>query len=85
MRTLPLGAFDYIYVDGSHLPRDVLEDAVLAYRLLKVGALVTFDDYASDTNSAVRPKVALDAFVSVFGDAMTEVHRGWQLTLRREK
>ena len=45
LRKLPLNTYDIIYIDGSHLGPDVLEDAVLAFRLLKGGGLIIFDDY----------------------------------------
>lgn len=38
-------AFDIIYIDGNHEPEYVLEDAVLAFRKLKVGGYLIFDDY----------------------------------------
>ena len=37
--------FDIIYIDGSHEPEYVLEDAVLSFRKLKVGGIMIFDDY----------------------------------------
>lgn len=37
--------FDIIYVDGNHEPHYVLEDAVLAFRKLKKGGVMIFDDY----------------------------------------
>jgi predicted O-methyltransferase YrrM len=46
LRKLPLGAYDLIYIDGSHFPADVLEDAVLSWRLLKPGGMLIFDDTA---------------------------------------
>ena len=45
LRRLPLETYDIIYIDGSHATSDVLEDAVLSYRLLKPGGLLIFDDY----------------------------------------
>ena len=45
LRTLPLRHYDLIYVDGSHTARDVLQDAVLGWGLLKRGGLMIFDDY----------------------------------------
>lgn len=38
-------AADFVYVDGSHQVADVLTDAVLAWKLLKPGGLLIFDDY----------------------------------------
>jgi predicted O-methyltransferase YrrM len=38
-------SFDIIYIDGNHEPEYVCEDAVLAFRKLKVGGTMIFDDY----------------------------------------
>jgi hypothetical protein len=43
--TLEDGAYDIIYIDGNHEPEYVLEDAVLAFRKVKVGGYLIFDDY----------------------------------------
>jgi predicted O-methyltransferase YrrM len=43
--TLQDSFFDLIYIDGNHEPEYVLEDAVLAFRKLKVGGMLIFDDY----------------------------------------
>ena len=43
-----ISRFDYysiIYVDGSHWSKDVLQDTVLAWGLLRVGGVMIFDDY----------------------------------------
>lgn len=37
--------FDFIYVDGSHEAPDVLLDALLAHKLVRVGGVIAFDDY----------------------------------------
>lgn len=63
--------FDFIYIDGSHLPEDVLADAVLAFPLLKVGGLMIFDDYlyaTDELSSNYSPKLAIDAFTTVYFD-----------------
>ena len=43
--TLEDNSFDIIYIDGNHEPEYVLEDAVIAFRKLKVGGYMIFDDY----------------------------------------
>lgn len=64
--------FDLIYVDGSHQASDVLSDAVLGFKLLKVGGMIIFDDYAwiGDPRGVVDhyeiPKPAIDAFVNLY-------------------
>lgn len=61
------GTFDFIYVDGSHDPKDVIVDAVLAYRLLKSGGTIVFDDYCwapgADCSISETPRIAIDAFL----------------------
>jgi predicted O-methyltransferase YrrM len=65
------GYFDFIYVDGSHLAPDVLYDCVVAFKLLKLGGVMAFDDYVwrermSMANDIMRcPKPAVDAFVNI--------------------
>ena len=46
IHTFPDEHFDIIYVDGNHEPHYVLEDGVLAFRKLKPGGYLIFDDYA---------------------------------------
>jgi hypothetical protein len=64
--------FDFIYIDGSHQAPDVLVDAVLAFKLLKVGGTLGFDDYlwsegTSGDEAPLRcPKPAVDAFVNIY-------------------
>jgi predicted O-methyltransferase YrrM len=63
--------FDFIYIDGSHVACDVLTDAALAFALLRVGGVITFDDYlwtedASYPRDILRcPKAAVDAFINL--------------------
>ena len=59
--TFPDEYFDLIYIDGNHEPEFVLEDAVLAFRKLKRGGCVIFDDYGCGDPESV--KRAVDAFI----------------------
>lgn len=66
------GTFDFVYIDGSHQAPDVLSDAVLSFKLLKVGGVMGFDDYLWSEKlpygvDPLRcPKAAVDAFVNLF-------------------
>lgn len=40
-------SFHFVYIDGCHLPQNVMEDAVLSFRLLKPGGILLFDDYTA--------------------------------------
>ncbi|HEX6100913.1 MAG TPA: class I SAM-dependent methyltransferase [Thermoanaerobaculia bacterium] len=88
VRTLQPVQFDFIYVDGSHKVGDVLQDAVLAWTVLRPGGVVMFDDYAlvddvSEGLMARAPGRALDAFMSILGSSATLIRRDWQLVLRK--
>lgn len=87
LRKLPLASYDVIYVDGSHMAADVLEDAVLCWRLLAPGALLIFDDYAwraGSPNPTEWPGPGLSVFQTFYGQHLDPVHVGYQLILRRK-
>jgi hypothetical protein len=55
-------------IDGCHWTANVLEDAVLAFPLLKPAGIMAFDDYLWDDpecNQEGRPKEAVDAFLAI--------------------
>jgi predicted O-methyltransferase YrrM len=56
--------FDIIYIDGNHEPDAVLEDAVLAFRKLKVGGTMIFDDYGWGGPDLTQR--GIDAFISAY-------------------
>jgi predicted O-methyltransferase YrrM len=64
--------FDFVYIDGSHQSPDVLCDAVLAFRLLRVGGVMAFDDYLwlegspQESDPSRIPKPAIDAFTNIY-------------------
>ncbi len=66
------GYFDFAYIDGNHTAPDVLSDAILAFRLVRVGGYLIFDDYwwtpENDRRSLMGPKPAVDAFTNVYAD-----------------
>ena len=83
LRQLPLDTFDMAYIDGSHRMADVLEDVVLTWRLLRAGAVLILDDYKQRVPPDHIPGVAIDAFMTCFAGAFTELHRGHQMILRK--
>lgn len=66
------GYFDVVYVDGSHQAPDVLCDAVLGFRLVRVGGLLAFDDYLwaeklpGGRDPLRCPRTAIDAFHTMY-------------------
>jgi predicted O-methyltransferase YrrM len=65
------GYFDLVYIDGSHMAADVLCDAVLGFRLLRIGGIMVLDDYLwaeplpYGTDPLRCPKPAIDAFINL--------------------
>ena len=88
LRKLPLdNQFDFIYVDGSHIASDVLEDGILAFRLLKQGGIMVFDDYNWDFFGDQRrhPKIAIDAFFAIYEGKYDLLYKGRQAFIRKSK
>ena len=86
LRLLPLGAFDFVYVDGSHATLHVIEDAVLSFRLAKVGAVIGFDDYLWNDQAANEhgtPKPAIDFFLQVYAPKVEVLEHGYQVWMRK--
>ena len=80
-------SFDFIYIDGSHIAKDVLTDACMAWPLLKIEGFMVFDDYTWLPNARDilhRPKIAVDAFVNIFAEEVEIVHIGYQLVVRKK-
>lgn len=66
------GYFDYVYVDGSHEAPDVLFDALLAHRLVRIGGVISFDDYlwspdaVGEERHYMLVKPAVDYYVNTY-------------------
>lgn len=85
LRQLPEDSFDVAYIDGSHQARDVLVDGCLAWFLVKPGGLLIFDDYKFEPSwpDELRPRCAVDAFLTAFRDEAVVVHKDYQVVVRR--
>ena len=80
--------FDFIYIDGSHLAKDVLTDACMAWPLLKKDGFMVFDDYLWKPlgfTTVQRPKIAIDTFINLFEDELAIAFTGYQLIIRKTK
>lgn len=86
LRTLPFANYDFIYIDGGHGTTDVLEDAVLSFRLAKPGAIIAFDDYLWNDpqhNQNGVPQPAIDAFLTLYTKKIAILESGYQVWLRK--
>ena len=74
--------FDIVYIDGNHEPEYVLEDAVLAFRKLKVGGYMVFDDYGWGGPDMTQK--GIDAFLSGYHKRIQKLgERYSQLVIRK--
>lgn len=85
LRTLHGELFDFIYIDGAHEAKWVIQDAVLCWGLLPVGGYMLFDDvpFTFPNHPEQNTARAIDFFTSVFHDGIEIVARERQLLLRR--
>jgi predicted O-methyltransferase YrrM len=84
-RKFPSNGLDFVYIDGSHRAPDVLEDAVLTFRLVKPGGVVIFDDYLwrPDLGPLETPRLAIDAFLDVFRGQYRVLGSGYQVAIQK--
>jgi glycosyltransferase involved in cell wall biosynthesis/predicted O-methyltransferase YrrM len=85
LRTLPLNHYNLVYIDGSHVASDVLEDTVLVWQLVKVGGFIIFDDYlfGFPENPAWNTKNGVDAFMKVFNEKFRLIHKAYQIIIEK--
>ena len=78
--------FDFIYIDGSHIAKDVLTDACMAWPLLKPHGVMVFDDYLwrDGPHPLHRPKIAVDTFSNIFDGEFDVIHIGYQYAIRKK-
>ena len=77
--------YDFIYVDGDHTAYGVLKDAVAAYECLNIGGIIAFDDYrwSAGLGALKEPKMAIDAFGSIYRDRLELVLQDYQCWYRK--
>lgn len=85
LRKLQPYSYHAIYIDGSHNAVDVLEDAVLAFRLLRPNGIMIFDDYgwAEFSDPWLMPRIAIDSFLHIYKGKYELVAHGYQVAVRK--
>jgi predicted O-methyltransferase YrrM len=78
--------YNFIYIDGSHIAKDVLTDACMAWPLLKKGGIMVLDDYmwGEPRDILHRPKLAIDSFINIFAEEINIVHVGYQMVIQKK-
>tara|TARA_B100001123_G_C15286548_1_gene1015830 strand:+ start:1969 stop:2235 length:267 start_codon:yes stop_codon:yes gene_type:complete len=79
--------FDLIYIDASHDARNVICDAILSFKALKVDGYMVFDDYEwkKMPHDYQRPKVAVNSFIHMFRDNVKVTHKGYKMIVQKTK
>ncbi len=78
--------YNFIYIDGSHIAKDVLTDACMSWSMLQPKGMMVFDDYmwGNPRDILHRPKPAIDAFCNLFAEEAEIIHVGYQLVVRKK-
>ena len=59
--------FNFIYIDGSHNGEDILSDAIEAFKILKKGGLIFFDDFLQyELNRKIQSYVGIEKFLELY-------------------
>lgn len=87
LKSLPSETYDFIYIDGCHLADHVQKDATLAWRLLKIGGLMIFDDYQwiDPSHPGQETYRGINAFLEAAKHQMAVVYQGYQVIIRKLK
>jgi hypothetical protein len=77
---------DFVYVDGSHLILDVLQDAAMCWRLLRPRGILVFDDYEHalfPDSFGMSAGPAIRAFLTLLSGQYELLFQDWQVALRK--
>jgi len=79
------GEFDFIYIDGDHTAAQVARDADSAWKLLKSGGILAFDDYGwgKDLPPDTTPKPAIDNFLEAHTGEYTQLVDNYQVWIQK--
>jgi len=76
---------DFVHIDGNHMSKYVLEDAVNAFYYLKVGGYIVFDDYGGghEQDLHLQVRTGADGFYHGYRKYLEIVHNGYQVVLKK--
>lgn len=81
--------YDFIYIDGCHESKEVLEDAVLSWELLKKDGIMIFDDYLWGDNTTAHdhtltPKIAIESFLNCYQRYIDILAIEYQIVIKKK-
>ena len=77
--------FDIIFIDASHIAKDVLSDAILSWKILKKNGVLIFDDYKWNKleKNIDKPKIAIDSFLKIYENEIELLYSGYQVIIKK--
>lgn len=79
--------FGLVYVDGDHHAANCFADAALSWQMLETGGTMVLDDYGwmPDEPAGDSPKAGIDAFLLSVEGQFEEMHRAYQIIIRKTR
>lgn len=76
---------DFVHIDGNHMSKYVLEDAVNAFYYLKNGGYMVFDDYGGGHEQELHLQVrtGADGFFHGYRKYLEIIQNGYQVILKK--
>jgi predicted O-methyltransferase YrrM len=87
------GYYDFAYVDGGHIMKDVITDLILCFDLVKSGGIIGMDDFmlgspqfkvGEPKDDHKRPEYAIKAFLLAFKDEIDITAVGGQVWVKKK-
>lgn len=76
---------DFVYIDGNHMSKFVLEDAVNAFHCLKNGGFMVFDDFGGgwEQDLHMQVRTGVQSFYSSYFKYLNVISEGYQILFQK--
>jgi hypothetical protein len=77
--------FDIVYINSSYFAKDILLDAVLSMKLLKLEGIMLFNNYLWEKlePNIYSPKPAIDAILNIYKNEIIVLFIGYQVIIKK--
>lgn len=72
--------FDFIYIDGDHRKKEVYNDAIHSFEILKIGGFILFDDYEWREET----KEGINRFLNEYRGIAIVIKKGYQVLIQKK-
>lgn len=77
--------FDFIYIDGSHNGEDILSDSIDAFKILKPGGLIFFDDFLQfEKDRQIQSYSGIEKFLELYKNYIEIVYFQNNLVIKKK-